>query len=169
MNFTILFLLFVCLTARGIDADAPKHVTKTSHKAFDIPKEVVNFVSNLIETNPEVRTQYEKLTATTQEAAGGRFAVGKLVAIEWLVPNFENDFRDTGGTRDGEYVYLVQQQLVAGFHHGYSVMDNVVARVQVKLHEDHARDRKARDGFRLTSSSLDLTFDGFFGVTLTPK
>jgi uncharacterized protein YecT (DUF1311 family) len=152
---TLLLLLAVVIRAT---ADRPTELTKTSQKEFDIPKEVVAFVSNLIETDPEVRRQYEGLTAATKENAGGRFNVGNFVPIEWLVPNYEGSTKDTGSSSDGEYIYLVQQQLIFGFHHGYSVEDNVVARVHVRLHEVDPP----------VQNSLKMTFEGFVTVTLSP-
>jgi hypothetical protein len=53
---SLLLLLSVVIRAA---ADKPIELTKTSQKEFNIPKEVVAFASNLIETNPEVRRQYE--------------------------------------------------------------------------------------------------------------
>lgn len=139
-------------------ADKPIELTKTSQTEFNIPKEVVAFVSNLIETNPEVRRQYEGLTAATREDAGGRFSMGNFVPIEWLVPNYEGYTKDTGSSSDGEYIYLVQQQLIFGFHRGYSVEDNVVARVHVRLHEVDPP----------VQNSLKMTFEGFVTVALSP-
>ena len=91
------------------------------------------------------------------------------MAIEWLVPEASVEFRDTGGTRDYEGVYLVRRQLHFGFHRGYSVPDNVVARVTVKEHQDHKPNSKSRDGFILTATKLTLHFDSFVTVQLTPK
>ena len=155
-TFSILLLLLAFVIRAT--ADKPTELTKTSQTEFDIPKEVVAFVSDLIETNPEVRRQYEGLIATTKENAGGRFNVGDFVPIEWLVPNYEGSTKDTGSSSDGEYIYLVQQQLIFGFHRGYSVEDNVVARVHVRLHEVDPPVR----------NSLKMTFEGFVTVVLNP-
>ena len=162
-TFSISFLLLAFVIRAT--ADKPIELTKTSQTELDIPKEVVAFVSNLIETNPEVRRQYEGLTAATRENAGGRFRVGNFVPIEWLVPNFENNIKDTGGSSDAEYIYLVQQQLIFGFHRGYSVEDNVVARVHVRWHEVDEPDLKQRDKF-ISQNSLRMTFEGFVTVVL---
>jgi uncharacterized protein YecT (DUF1311 family) len=159
----VFVLLYVAFTSA---AAGTKEITKTSRGEFNLPKEIVAFVSNLVETDPEVRNQYKKLTAATEEEAGGRFNVGDFVAIEWLVPNVENNFNDAGGTSDAEYVYLVKRQLIFGFHHGYSVNDNVVARVHVALHEEDEPDPKQKDKFAVRSSSLKMTFEGFVTVIL---
>src|ERR1700736_2332013 len=169
MKTTLSILLLICIASVATATDKPKQITKTSHTQFSIPKEVIAFVSHLVESDPDVSTQYEKLTVATKEAAGGRFKVGDFVAIEWLVPEFSVEFGESGGTQDGEYIYLVQQQLVSGVHRGYSVDDNVVARVHVKLHEDLKPNPKKKDDFVLTSNSLELTFEGFVAVTLTPE
>jgi hypothetical protein len=91
--------------------------------------------------------------------SGGRFRVGDFVPIEWLVPSFETNTKDTGSSSDGEYIYLVQQQLIFGFHRGYSVEDNVVARVHVRLHEVDPP----------VQNSLKMTFEGFVTVALSPE
>jgi hypothetical protein len=169
MKTTLSILLLICIASVATATGKPKQITKISHRQFNIPKEIVAFVSHLVESDPDVSTQYEKLTAATREEAGGKFAVGDFVAIEWLVPEFSVEFGESGGTRDGEYIYLVQQQLRSGFHRGYSVDDNVVARVHVKLHEDHKPNPKKKDDFVLSSNSLELTFEGFVAVTLTPE
>src|SRR6202022_3370024 len=134
MKTTLSILLLMCIASVATATDKPKQITKTSHRQFSIPKEVIAFVSHLVESDPDVSTQYEKLTAATKEAAGGRFKVGVFVGIEWLIPEFLLRVWETAGSRGGEYIYLVQQQLVSGVHRGYSVDDNVVARVHVKLH-----------------------------------
>ena len=168
MKTTILALTFfgIFITASADDA---RTVTKTSKRLFDIPKEVVAFVERLVATDPNVRARYAELIAPTQEEAGGRFGVGPFVAIEWLVPDASVEFRDSGGTRDYEGIYLVRSQLHFGFHRGYSVPDNVVARVTVKEHQDHKPNLKKKDAFILTGSKLTLHFDGFVSVQLNPK
>ena len=169
MKTRLVILLLVCITNSVIAVDSPKQITKISRKQFDVPKEIVAFVSRLVEANPDVSTKYNKLIAMAKEEAGGRLAVGAFVPIEWLVPDFHAEFSDSGGTRDGEYIYLVQQQLRSGFHRGYSVDDNVVARVRAKLHEDHTPNPDKRGDFVLNSTTLELTFEGFVDVTLNPK
>jgi hypothetical protein len=169
MKTMLSILLLICIASVATATDKPKQITKTSHTQFSIPKEVVAFVSHLVESDPDMRTQYGKLTAATKEEAGGKFSVGDFVAIEWLVPEFSVEFGESGGTRDGEYIYLVQQQLRSGFHRGYSVDDNVMARVHVNLHEDLKPNPKKKDDFVLSSNSLELTFEGFVAVTLTPE
>ena len=66
--------------------------------------------------------------------------------------------KDTGSSSDGEYIYLVQQQLIFGFHRGYTVEDNVLARVHVRLHEVDPP----------VQNSLKMTFEGLVTVALSP-
>lgn len=171
MKIASLAFLFVAvaLSVGGAEPDGRRTLTKTSKTAFDIPKEVAAFVDRLTTEDAEIAAQYQRLIALTQDEAGGRFKVGAFEAIEWLVPNFEVEFTDEGGTRDGEFTYLVRQQLQAGFHRGYSIPDNVVARVFVAIHEDHKPDPKGENGFVLTLAKLTLRFDGFFSVELKSK
>ena len=163
----------VALTFFGIFisalADDAKTNTKTSKHLFDVPKEVVAFVERLVETDPDIREAYAQLIAPTKEEAGGRFSVDPFVAIEWLVPEASVEFRAPRGTRDYEGIYLVRRQLRFGMHRGYSVPENVVARVTVKEHQEHKLNPKNKDDFILTSTKLVLHFDGFVSIQLNPK
>ena len=143
-------------------------VTKTSNTAFDVGAEAAAFVQTMIETNDELRVRYEGLIAKSAEAAGGRFQAGEWKAIEWLVPNLSSSFQNEVGESDGESIYLVQQQLQEGFRGGYSVNDNIVARVHAVFHEDHGYNKK-KDEYFLTKSTLTLTFEGFVTVLVEPQ
>ena len=168
MRTTIFLFTFLGLfiVARASD---PKTVTKTSKRLFDIPKEVVGFVERLVETNPNISAKYAQLITPTEDEAGGHFDVGPFVAIEWLVPEASGNFDDSGGTRDYKGVFLVRRQLRSGFHRGYSVEDNVVARVTVNEHQDLKPNPKKDGDFILTHTKLTLHFDGFVSVKLNPK
>lgn len=146
----------------------PKSTKESTKEPFDVPAEVLAFVAGLIESEPQVAAQYEELIAQTKEDAGGRFDVGPLVAIEWLVPNAYQEFRDGKGLREGESVYLVQQPLHFGFRGGYSVDDNVVAQVRAKFEEDHGYD-SVKDEYFFTKSTLTLTFEGFVTLTVSSR
>jgi hypothetical protein len=165
---TIFAFVFLGLFT-AIRADDAKTETKTSNNFFDIPKEVVAFVEHLVETDSGIRTEYARLIAPTKEDAGGRFSVGPFTAIEWLVPETSVEFQASGGTRDYEGVYLVRRQLRIGFHHGYSVADNVVIRVTVREHQDYKPDTQKEDNFILTRTELTLHFDGFVTLQLNSK
>jgi hypothetical protein len=146
-------------------------VSRTATTQFDLAAEAAAFVESLESKNAEVKSKFEEITAETRSQAGGRFSVGKARVIEWLTPNFESDFRSGGGTRDVEQVLLVQQPLVAGFHHGYAVTENATSQVRVYSHSDYREDPKnpaAKEGFVLTAQKLTLRFEGFVKVTITP-
>ncbi len=164
-------ITWVFLSASSSFADSELELSKTSSKEFDVATEVRGFVQSLIARNPQVKARFEELTAEARAEAGGRFSLGKLNVIEWLVPNFENRFQGGKGERDGEYVFLVQQQLVSGFHHGYSVADNVTSQVRVILHSEFREDQgdpSAKEGFVLTSNELTMKFEGFVTVSISP-
>jgi hypothetical protein len=159
-----LFILVIAAVSTVRVWSAPedtKTITKIATTAFDIPKEVSTFVERLTKENPEISATYDRLISPTREDAGGRFKVGEFQAIEWLVPDFHVKFTDEGGTRDGEFIYLVRQQLQAGVHRGYTVPRNVVVRVVVKMHEDHRPDSAKDDGFSLERTTLKMHFEGF--------
>lgn len=153
----------------GADKGKKPTITKnSSDKPFDIPTEVVAFLQGLIESDSDVAAKYESLIAKTKEEAGGRFSVGPLVAIEWLVPSRNDEFRDGKGSRTGEIVYLVQQQIIFGFNGGYAVDDNVIAQIRAEFEEDHSYDRE-KDTYTFSQSTLNLTFEGFVTLSVAPK
>src|SRR4029077_21247244 len=75
MKTTLSILLLICIASVATATDKPKQITKTSHTYFSITKQAVAFVSHLVESDPDVRTQSEKVTAATTEEAGGKFSV----------------------------------------------------------------------------------------------
>ena len=146
-------------------------VSHTAPTEFDLAVEAAAFVESLESKNADVKSKFEQITAETRSQAGGRFSVGKARVIEWLTPNFESDFRSGGGTRDVERVLLVQQPLIAGFHHGYAVTENATSQVRAYSHSDYREDPKnpaAKEGFVLTAQKLTLRFEGFVKVTIAP-
>jgi hypothetical protein len=92
MKAPILFLLIVCAPLSATAADAPKQITKTSAEEFDVPKEVVDFVSHLVEANDGVRAQYEDLIASAREEGLG-LNTSAFVAIDDPGPDAEEAFR----------------------------------------------------------------------------
>jgi uncharacterized protein YecT (DUF1311 family) len=134
----------------------PPQLIKKSTTQFDISKEVVNFVSNLIEKDSKVKSEYKSLIAPFEESAGGRFKVGELTPIELQVPKNETVENDTEASENQEYIYLVQQQLISGYRHGYSATDNIFARVHVFFDNDKKHQ----------PPTLKLLFDGFVDVTI---
>jgi len=164
-TFVILAVLFSGLLAFG-GSETGLKITKTSAKEFNIRREVVQFYESVLRRNPKVAAKQQELIEASSGHGGGSVHLGDPVAIEWLVPNFINDFGGTD-TRNAEYVYLVQQQLQAGFHHGYSVDGNLVAQIRVKLHAQYEQNpQKKEEDFILVSNSLTLSFEGFVKMTL---
>lgn len=167
-----IFLGFAWLGAATLLTAADLEVTKTSGKEIDVPAEVAKFVQTLVAENADVKAQFDKLTAAARQEAGGRFSVGNIKAVEWLVPSYENNFRSGHGERASEQLFLVQQQLISGFHHGYSITRNVMSQVRTTLHSEFREDPtdpKAKNGFVLTSNKLTMKFEGFVTVTITPR
>lgn len=139
---------------------------KIDTEAFDVAEEAVAYVEALLQADQEIAAQYQKLTAATQEEAGGRYSTSKFDSILWTVPEFQVEYTDTGGVEDGEYVYLIRQQLVAGYRRGYAITANVVAQVHAKQHKDFIPTGKG-DEFKLAKATLTLRFEGF--VKLDPE
>ena len=106
--------------------------TFTAKKPTKLGEAVAEFVIDLVHKNTGgVQDEYRKLTAATEEAAGGRYQTHPFEGIQWFVVESSWENTDTSTSEDGEYIYLARQQLVAGFHRGYSVPANVVAQVRV--------------------------------------
>lgn len=84
------------------------------------------------------------------------------------MPSRNDEFRDGKGSRTGEIVYLVQQQLIFGFNGGYAVEDNVIAQIRAEFEEDHSYDRE-KDTYTFSQSTLNLTFEGFVTLSVAPK
>lgn len=152
--------------AMGIESIAPLfasvvelEMTLVSGEEFEIEREVEAFFSSLIERNPSVSEQYKVLAAPTEGAAGGRFKHGEITVIEWFVPDANWRFRDNGGKRHEELLFLVREPLIFGVHRGYMIENNVVAQVRAVLNAKYA---EPKDGdFALTENSLTLRFEGF--------
>ena len=140
--------------------------TYTASHPLDLNEEVAKFVIDLIHTNAAgVQDQYRKLTAKTEEDAGGRYATRRFQGLQWFVSEFTNEVSAEGVSESADYIYLARQQLIFGYHHGYSAPVNVVAQVHVRT------ERKSRRAVEATKPDLvppgtriTLTFEGFLNT-----
>ena len=136
-------------------------VTKESEAEFDVPKEVVAFVNQLIAKHPETKAKYAAIIAPLEEAFGGphRVTAEPFIATEWRA---EAGHRRDLTESNYEGVYLVVSKLSCGVSRGYSIPDPVVAKVTVT---ERSRGRVAKnDEFIFLGSKLTLQFDGFVEV-----
>lgn len=157
-------IVLVMVATLGIaDAKDATTVKKERDTAFDVPKEVVAFVKQLVEKHPETKAKHASMIAPFEEKYGGKFRAGPFVATEWLVPESSTTLPETN--YDG--VYLVTSRMFCGFRRGYTIPYNIVAKVSVTKHSEY----KAGEGDELilVRSMLTLHFDGFVDVTFTPK
>ena len=160
------FFLSTIATLGIASAEEMTTVTKESETKFDLPKEVVAFVNQLIEKHPETKAKYGAIIAPLVESVGGphRFTAEPFIATEWRA--------EAGRRRDlteANYkgVYLVVSKLSCFASRGYLVPDPVVAKVTVT---EHTRGKVGEnDGFIFLSSKLTLHFEGFVEVSLIPK
>jgi hypothetical protein len=141
-------------------------LTLTAEHELDVPKEVEAFFVSLIERNPTISNQYQTLIAPTARIAGGRFNKPherfykrEISVLAWFTPNADWRFRDSGGRRDDETIYIVREPLVFGVHRGYMIETNVVAQIRAMLHEDYAE--PSEGNFSISKSRLTLRFEGF--------
>jgi len=88
-------------------------------------------------------------------------ASDRLLAIYWRTPEFYNEFRGEKGTRDGEYIYLVQQPLTSHIARGYTQPGNLFVQIRAKWHGDYVEDETGGEGFSLKGNRLELKFEGF--------
>jgi TIR domain len=143
-------------------------LTLTAEHELDVPKEVEAFFVSLIERNSTISKQYQALITPTAEMAAGRlnkpherFYKREILVVEWFTPDASWRFRDTGGQRDAETIYIVREPLVFGVHRGYMIETNVVAQIHAILHEDYVETSEAT--FSISKSRLTLRFEGFLG------
>lgn len=158
--------------AMGIEPSAPLfasaadlEMTRISSEEFDIEREVKAFFSSLVERNAFVADQYQVLVAPTQRAAGGRFQHGNRTVIEWFVADANWRFRNDGGKRREEFLFLVREPLVFGVSHGYVVETNVVAQVRAVLRATYVESKE--EDFAITENRLTLRFEGFLDAIPT--
>jgi hypothetical protein len=136
--------------------------TFTARQPVKLGDAVASFVVDLIHKNTAgVQDDYAKLTAPTEEYAGGRYETHPFEGIQWFVVEVSWDPSEKNPSELGEYIYLARQQLVAGIHHGYGVPANVVAQVRV-VTDYSGKNTKALKGDAVAAGTkIILTFEGF--------
>ncbi len=141
----------------------------TTTKAVKLDEAVADFVIELVRKNTSgVQDQYRKLTAKTEEDAGGRYATRRFEGIQWFVNEESWEHGDKGFQRDGDSTYLARQQLVFGVHRGFSTPVNVVGQVRVVTSLSGKGDEPtAKDGFVAPGTKITLTFQGFLNSVPT--
>ena len=120
-------------------ADDPRLIkTFTATNPLKLDDTVAAFVIELIHKNTAgVQDQYRKLTAGTEEAAGGRYETRPFQGIEWFVTESNFHMSDKGFEASGDMIHLARLQLIAGYHGGFGVPVNVVGKVHVETsHSD---------------------------------
>jgi hypothetical protein len=120
-------------------------------------------VTDLIRKNTEgVQDAYRKLTAATEESAGGRYETHRFEGIQWFVVEISWENSDKASSESGEYVYLARQQLVAGIHRGYGVPTNVVAQVRVTTeYTGKVNSNASKSDEVAAGTKIKLNFEGF--------
>lgn len=164
----VLFAVSVLLSTPASAADkkptAPGLTrTFTAKKPTKLGNAVAEFVIDLVHKNTAgVQDEYRKLTADTEEAAGGRYETHPFEGIQWFVVEVSWENTDKSSSENGEYIYLARQQLVAGIHRGYSVPTNVVAQVRVITSYSGGVTAAAMKGDEVASGTkITLQFEGF--------
>ena len=137
--------------------------TFTAKKPTKLGDAVAEFVIDLVHKNTGgVQDEYRKLTAATEEAAGGRYQTHPFEGIQWWVVEESWENTDKISSSDAEYIYLARQQLVAGFHRGYSVPVNVVAQVRViTSYKGSVTSTPLKGADVAGGTKITLTFEGF--------
>ena len=161
-----IFLAPVCLaqSSKPEKAADPRLVkTFTAAKPIKFDETVADFVIDLIRKNTAgVQDQYRKLTAETEEQAGGRYQTRRFEGILWFVNEESWEYRNDKFSRDGDYTYLARQELVFGMHRGFSVPVNVVGQVRVVTSLSGKGDgSKIKDGWAGAGTKVTLIFEGF--------
>ena len=147
----------------AIAADPRLTRTFTTTKLLKLDSAVADFVIELVQKNiAGVQDRYRKLTAKTEEEAGGRYSTRRFEAIEWFVNGRVFSVNDKGFESTGDSTYLARQQLIFGYRHGFSAPVNVVGQVRVLtslLGKGEGPDTKP--GWVAPGTKVTLTFEGF--------
>ena len=149
---------------KPVKAADPRLVkTFTATKSLKLDEAVADFVIDLIRRNTAgVQEQYRKLTAKTEEEAGGRYATRRFEGIQWFVNEHSVEHGDKGFQFDDDYTYLARQQLIFGFHRGFSTPVNVIGKVGVITSLSGKGDGPiVKDGIAAPGTKVTLTFEGF--------
>jgi hypothetical protein len=133
--------------------------TKESTRQLNLKTEVKSFFFALLQNNPAIAAEYQRRAQRTRQSAGGRFNFGRVEIIEWFVPESHVRFRVVEGYREGNFMFLIKQPLVHGFHRGYSVRENILAKVFAEFREDYQS--SGDNNWSLVSIRLTLRFAGF--------
>jgi hypothetical protein len=168
LQVMILASLFFYSTASAQETGAAQATpalvkTYTASKTLELNDEVASFVIDLIHKNTAgVQDQYRKLTAKTEEDAGGRYSTRRFQGLQWFVNEFTHEESEKGMSESADYIYLVRQQLIFGYHYGYSAPVNVVARVRVQTERRSKRVVKAtKPDLVQPGTKITLAFEGF--------
>ena len=137
--------------------------TFTATKSLKLDEAVADFVIDLIRKNTAgVQDQYRKLTAKTEEEAGGRYATRRFEGIQWFVNEHTVEHGDKGFQFYDGYTYLARQQLIFGFYHGFSTPVNVIGKVSVFTSLSGKGDGPIlKEGIAAPGTKVTLTFEGF--------
>ena len=147
----------------GRPADARLVKTFTATKALRLDEAVAEFMIDLIRKNTAgVQDQYRKLTAKTEDEAGGRYTTRRFEGIQWFVNEESWETNGEKYQRDGDYTYLARQQLVFGVHRGFSTPVNVIGQVRViTAFSAKSEGPSVKDGSVAPGTKVTLTFEGF--------
>jgi hypothetical protein len=137
--------------------------TFTATKALKLDDAVADFVIDLVRKNTAgVQDQYRKLTAGTEANAGGRYSTRRFEGIQWFVNEHSAENNDRGFQCDDDYTYLARQQLIFGFHRGFSTPVNVIGQVRVVTSISGKGEAPVpRDGWVAAGAKVTFTFEGF--------
>lgn len=166
-----LFLLLVFFPSLGLAAEPPLQVTKTSAVRLDIPAEIIAFYQQLVADHPRIRAEHAALVeAAREEPYRAPQASSEIAVAPWSTDEYTLKPRNQDPRFDTslDAVYLAIEPIMLGFHHGYSVHRNIVARFRVKyqtVEQDGARDEVPA----LVENTLTLTFEGFQSLELKPS
>jgi hypothetical protein len=144
-------------------ADPKLTTTFTATKPLKLDDAVGDFVIDLIHKNTAgVQDQYRKLTAKTEEDAGGRSSTRRFEGIQWFVNEHVFSVNDKGFESTDDYTYLARQQLVFGFHRGFGTPVNVVGKARVLTFlSGKGEGQEVKDGWAAAGAKVTLRFEGF--------
>tara|TARA_R110002096_G_scaffold126328_14_gene273005 strand:+ start:256 stop:780 length:525 start_codon:yes stop_codon:yes gene_type:complete len=115
------------------------------------------YFNGLLEEQKSVAHELEAIELPSQEAAGGRYSRGAIVAIEWF-SNGTIEPSDDGENfvREERFLYLIQIPLDEGFRRGWEQRTNAVALIEVTVVE-----KGNYESDKIASTRMVMSFDGF--------
>ena len=149
-----LLLLFACVSlAFGEPSEISLKPNQDYHK--DYGEQLIEKFSSLLESDKELKAQFEKFETAPKERAGGRY-MGP--AVRSLLLHRSEDLNDEGNRNYTQKVVLYYS-FREGFRKGMEETSGIFAVFQIAGHLTYAP--KSSDDFEIVKHTVTAKFEGF--------